>query len=333
MKFSLLNLISGFLETGVIIFALGTHGIEVALIAALLYQLGNLVPYPVRISRRIAVGFSVTACILMIAGLFFPLASVISVVFLSAALQSVRAQMKTSQNKIPKRFVRTMGFLLGFLFVPISGVICAIVVCLYAVLTGTSEPDSENPAKTKIKLPKFRRMHTLMVVHQMHYFVYCYSIIIIAYDYGGALCAAGLFFAGWLLYVYAPKLRPYKGSNYYRIFYVGHWLLIGIMLTMYLTPTMPIALAVLWILTGLGGTTEFCIGKLEEQHGEHDEYTRCCSENYGHVFGVLACMAIYVITGNLMYTILASPIFAAVAIALMVSAQKKERSKNESHGN
>jgi hypothetical protein len=51
MMFSALNLISGFLETGVIIFALRHFGIEVALIAALLYQLGNLVIFPVTLSK------------------------------------------------------------------------------------------------------------------------------------------------------------------------------------------------------------------------------------------------------------------------------------------
>ena len=50
--FVILNIMSGLLETGAVIFGMRKYGIVFALIAALLYQIGNLTPYPFKFSKR-----------------------------------------------------------------------------------------------------------------------------------------------------------------------------------------------------------------------------------------------------------------------------------------
>jgi hypothetical protein len=311
--FKLLNLISGFLETGAVIFALKHYGIEGALLAALLYQAGNLVPSPIRLSRLPALSLSIASTMLMIVGVFYPLAIILAVPLLSAALQSIRAEMKAISKKMPKRILRTVGFMLGFSFLPILGTICSGIVMLCII-------KAKIRSKTEINFPKFGTLHAVMILHQMHYFVYCYAVMIIAYQYGGALLATGLFFAGWITYVLAPLLYKSR-EDYKRMFFFGHSLLVAILLSMFLIQSLPL-LALLWLLTGFGGTTEFCIGRFAKQHGNFNEDWHNCAENFGHVIGTAVCLAAFLITRNLYLSPLYAAIFAGAAIALMAFVRK-----------
>ena len=310
MMFSLLNLISGFLETGAVIFALRSFDVKTALLAALLYQAGNLTPYPVRLSKAITLGLSAAAALLMTAAMAAPLCGILAVPFLSAALQSVRAGMKSEAGKIRKRVLRMAGFLLGFCFTPAAGAVCAAIVacCIRR---------SEAFGRTEAKLPAFGALQAVMIFHQMHYFSYCYAVMILAFHFGGAALAAGLFFAGWLTYVFAPFLYK-NGKNNVRMFLFGHTLLTALLLALYLAPSPP-AKAVLWLLTGLGGTTEFCIGRLERQEGAFSKLNHDCAENFGHILGVAVCLAVYALTGDLYLTVLPAAAFALCAMALILT--------------
>jgi len=322
--FSLLNLISGFIETGAVIFALSNFGAEIALVSALLYQIGNLVPFPIRLSKQLTLNFAAVSIILMLTGMFVPVCGLAAVPFLSAAVQSVRAGMKTESGKTRKRVFRILGFLLGFSFQPVFGTACAALT-----LCGALRDDIHG--KTAIALPKFGKLQAIMVLHQMHYFVYCYAVMITAYQFGGALLAAGLFFAGWLAYVFVPRLYKNFG-NYRRIFLFGHSLLFTLLLTMFFAPSLPVK-AFLWLLTGFGGTTEFCIKKLETQYDCYNELNHNCAENFGHILGVIACLPVFMLSGGPDLPILLSALFAVCAAAVMMSLKNEEALKNEYSGN
>jgi len=308
--FSALNLISGFLETGAIIFGLRYFGIEAALVSALLYQMGNLTPYPITVAEKLTVRAAIVSCILMVLGLWFPICFVLAVPFLSAAVQSVRAGMKTGSSKMRKRLWRILGFLLGFGITPVLGAVCATVTLFCAVR-------NKRPDETAICLPRFGKLQFIMLFHQMHYFVYCYAVLVIAYQYGGAFLAAGMFFLGWLTYVFAPLLYK-SGKDYRKIFLFGHLLLTAILLSLFFIPSLAVK-ALLWLLTGFGGTTEFCIGNLEKQRGKYSESNHNCAENFGHILGVAVCLVCFVLTGNLFLTVLLSACFAVTAIIAMQS--------------
>lgn len=82
-----------------------------------------------------------------------------------------------------------------------------------------------------------------------------------------------------------------------------------------------------WLLTGIGGTTEFCIGELETKAGQNAA-NHNCAENYGHIGGVLVAIFIVIITENLLSTVLIAGIFASIALILMFA--KKEDIFDES---
>jgi len=283
-------------------------GVRGALLAALLYQLGNIAPFPFIMSKRLTLVLALLACFFAVVGVIVPAFSLVMVPFFSLVVQPIRASFKTDAGKMLKRTCRIAGFLLGFLFNPVVGLICAIVSLIAAT-------HITSIGGTSFKLPRLNRLQWIMVVLQMHYFVYCYAVMIIAYQYGGALLAAGLFFAGWVTYVYAPLLYR-KQRNHRRLFYYGHWVLLATMLGMFFIPSLA-AKAILWILTGFGGATEYCIGALQKERGEYDEYAHCCAENIGHILGVLVYAVAFLLTGNLYITALLSAGFVATAMLIM----------------
>ena len=312
--FSLLNLVSGFLETGAIIFALRHFDVNVALVAAILYQFGNLVPHPIQLSKQTTSIFTVFYAILILGSLYFPLLGIIATPFLLGALQSVRSGMKTDSGKMRKRSFRMLGFLLGFLFNVYLGLLCAAITLAAVILASQS---SEN----NINIPRFKKLQVVMMLHQTHYFVYCYAVMLIAYQQGGALVAAGLFFAGWLTYVFAP-LAWKKGKNYRKMFLLGHSVLTIILLSIFFVPSLYAKVAS-WLLTGLGGTTEYCIGQLEKQTGNYHELNHNCAENFGHILGVVICLGACLVTADLYISVLLAAIFALCAIMLMATVKNK----------
>ena len=313
--FLLLSLISGLIETGTVIFALRHFGPETALLAAILYQIGNLVPFPLRLSKLTVFILAFASGTLMVIGVFFPIAVIFAIPCMSASLQSIRGEFKKHSPKMQKRIFRTIGFLLGFIFTPVIGIISATIIVIYSLISNAYS------SKTIVTLPKFNKLHLVMIFHQMHYFVYCYIVMIVAYQYGGALFAAGLFFAGWITYVIAPIL--YRNSdNYKKIFLFGHLLLVVLLVSMFFIQSLP-AMAFLWIMTGFGGTTEFCIGRLAKKYDLFNEVNHNCAENYGHILGVLVCLFAFVLTNSLYLPLLLSAMFASCAMVTMILFLKK----------
>jgi hypothetical protein len=251
----------------------------------------------------------------MLAGIWFPFAFFPAVLFLSATVQSLRAGMKTDSSKLSKRLTRMLGFLLGFAFSPVLGVCCSLVALIIAF-------KSKTDAKMTISLPSFSKLQLVMILHQAHYFVYCYVVLIGVYQYGGAVLAAVLFFAGWLAYVFAPFLYR-QFIDYRHIFLIGHSLLATLLIAMFAASSTYLKI-LLWLLTGLGGTTEFCIAKLERERGEYNEANHNSAESFGHVLGTAVSATAVTLTANLNLPVLLSACFASAVIAFMLSLKRSE---------
>jgi hypothetical protein len=155
-----------------------------------------------------------------------------------------------------------------------------------------------------------------MIFHQMHYFVYCYAAFIVAFELGGRTAAVIIFLLNWIIYVVSPLLYS-RAKDFRKVFLFGHSLLVILLAALYFAPSTEIKI-ILYLLTGIGGTTEFCIGKLAKKWDLYSEDAQNFSENFGHVFGVASCLMLFINWGELEINALFGAIFAMAAIACMV---------------
>jgi hypothetical protein len=212
------------------------------------------------------------------------------------------------------------GFILGFLFVPLLGSLGSIAI-IWGLVTGTTQ----SAGIAKLHFGKFQ---FVMLFHQIHYFVYCYAVLITVYQVGGSIVAIVIFSLGWITYILGAKL--YRGTNHIVSFVIGHSSLIVLLVAMFLVESMPIR-ALLWILTGVCGTTEFCIGKLEHETSNYSETQHNAAENIGHVVGVTLCIVIYTISGSLALLPLVAAGSAMLAISTLLLVPNKPQGANHEH--
>jgi len=321
LSFYVLSLLSGFFELAPFVVALKSEGILAALIATLFYQLGNLTPCPLKLSR-IAIRTAALAGTALFAAYFktgfFPLLCA-ATALLSIAIQSARSMIKTNAPKPLKRLLRVVGFGLGFYGAPLLLLISGAAAALF-VYTGKS--DAERSAFTP---PRLNLVNIAMVLHQIHYFSYCYTAIAFTAVFAGTAAALGLFLAGWAVYIIA--VRFYRGRELVHSFFFGHSLLVLLLLGMFFVPSMALK-AVFWVLTGIGGTTEFCLAKLSlERGGTPGGGT--FAENAGHVLGVALGVIFYAITGDLLPVVLISAAAASGAIILMAAVYARPEKTRE----
>jgi hypothetical protein len=157
----------------------------------------------------------------------------------------------------------------------------------------------------------------------MHYFVYCYAAFIIAFGLGGnsggdacgRAAAVIAFVASWIIYVLSPFVYK-RVKDLRKAFFFGHSLLVIVLAAAFFAPSMPVKI-ILYLLTGVGGTTEFCIGGLAKKWGLYSENAQGFAENTGHVLGVVFCLLLFVFLANLWISLLFAALFALAAIACM----------------
>jgi hypothetical protein len=238
-------------------------------------------------------------------------ARLLGTVFVSACIQSTRSVMKSGAPKMLKRSVRIAGFALGFFCTPRLAMAAAILTVLFAVIVLRRVP----AVKARAILPRLNGLNIVMVFHQMHYFVYCYAVFIVAFEQGGRTAAILAFLLSWIVYLLSPLLYK-KAKDLRKVFFLGHSLLVLVLTGLYLAPSLPLKI-VFYLLTGIGGTTEFCIGGLGKKWGIYTEDAQNFSENLGHVLGVASCLILFSICGDLKISSLFAAVFALAAIACM----------------
>lgn len=315
--FLLLSTFSGMVELGCILLGLTLHlPLLLVVIIGLAYQIGNLVPVPVQLNKAFTIGAGVLA-LLCLSLAFLPGVQLIFLCagysFLAMSLQSLRAIHKSQVSPSLKRSFRILGFLLApLLSLPLSIGIALLLLPLACL--------SDFPAaRTQVQLlkPRLTVINWIMIVHQMHYFSYGYFIVCIIYQYtqSSVWLVAFVFILGWISYTSLSHLL--RGQRYMQYFVLGHTWLALILILLGLSTNGLLAM-LLWILTGFGGGTVFCLEKINERTNQSSKEALIFSENIGHILGVALGILAYQISQDARVPVFCAACCAAGAMCGML---------------
>lgn len=307
LLFLLLSTITGIIEVGTVLFAIAQeYSVIQILLIVLSYQIGCFFPNNISLKKIFLIGFCILS-ILSSCGFYFETDNwwllAISILFLSPCLQTLRSVLKRSVNTGLKRTFRILGFALSPLFSPIL-LLIILILCLILLIANKQQKTNA------MNLVSLKPPYIVMLVHQMHYFSYTYIVLLIvsAFDkYHGGLTAF-IFVLGWITYTIVPYILRGKKHALYLI--CGHAFLFIVILSMALTQS-NLLFVILWILTGFGGGTVFCIKELLKRTICYEDLILETAENYGHVLGVLCSIISYAI-----FDLLAAPIIFAAICAI-----------------
>lgn len=315
--FLFLSLISGAVELGGILYAIEQQFTIFQIVSiGLAYQLGNLIPNPIRLNRALTILSAVAAaCIFFYAlnttnsfGLIFA-----GYIFMAMAIQSLRSIQKENVSTTVKRTFRILGFLLA----PFAGVAFSTGVAIILALIGLFVKWTFE--SFRIMRPRVRFLSWVMIIHQIHYFSYAYFVIILLWQatpWASSFWVGIFFVLGWITYTGISHFL--KKEHYFKYFILGHSFLTIVLLLMAWQIDNGLLVIILWIATGFGGGTVFCIGKINSKTQALSKQDIVFSENIGHVVGVLAGMLIYQLTNSVSSVIYLAGLSAALAMLLMV---------------
>lgn len=342
--YSFLSFISGLYEIGIVVWGMRTFGISGALIGALCYQLGNLVPNPIKISKRMCWILLSISSTFGVAGFFQPVFLYSAVIVFTMVLQNERSilknKTKNTGSKVCKRLFRIIGFACGCVYG--IGIFCIgqillfismipIMICLIR---------TEEDGKTVICSPHFNKLDVILILHEIHYFVYCYCILLIVYSLNVCGKTVGsyatiAFALSWIPYALVPNIYKsptmLKKLGYKKTFLIGHSMLTVILVVMFFifraeisSGNLPLISLTIWLLTGIGGTTEFCIEEIDKLKGTYVKNNHNSAENIGHILGVILSIVLYLITKDLSISVLVAGVFALAALIFMGIFVKEE---------
>lgn len=329
-SFLILSGLSGIIELGVVF--LGVYlGLPIPTVISLpiFYQLGNILMNYLPRKQKLCGVLSVIAFILgvLLYGRYHYFPCAIQLVLSSYCIQMSRATQKRACPVWLKRVFRVGGFAISPIMLIGNGqavlLICMVYCCILLIkLPGMSEP-------TQIKERK--KLSLVMIFHQLHYFVYTYIMPIYVLRLTNSYILSGLAFAAtWVVYLLPQTIvERLKIKQYSLIFFTCHSFLAVCMGMISYTSMHDAMLAVLvlWLLTGLGGGSVFCIKHLAKHYSDLDMEL---SENIGHVLGpIVAVLLCYCFPEQeVTYLSMASCIFVVLAllsaIGLKVKGEKNE---------
>ena len=130
-----------------------------------------------------------------------------------------------------------------------------------------------------------------------------------------AFYASIAFVLGWITYTLVSYIL--KKEKYLLYFISGHIFLMFVLFAMSQIEYVSIK-AFLWIMTGFGGGTVFCIEKILNSNNDLKKKPLEFSENIGHVLGLGLGIAIFNITKNFNSVILTSSVLAFITVVLML---------------
>ncbi len=315
--FLVLSFISGLLEIGCVIWAISLKfSIPAVLGVGLAYQLGNFVPNPFSIGKKgtlAALVFSVLISFLS----FFVLQYIMtfmSVLLFSASLQSLRSSSKSNLPEFTKRVWRVAGFVFSpLLLLSYSMFFLFLAVTLFSMFIYDLKIMPQAFSKAKIG-----KIGVVMIFHQIHYFSYVYFIPVIFYTcYKTSFYFLGLFVAaGWVVYITVPKIA--KGNSYFYYAVTGHLFLTILFPLMAFEMSNTVLFILLWILSGLGGGTVFCIKKINEQKENISSNAMNVAENLGHIGGTVIGLVGFLLTESFMVPFLAASFFAFLTAVSLI---------------
>lgn len=314
IKFLFFSSISGLVEVGFILFGIYLNlSIEKIILLGLAYQLGNCVPNPIKLNKK---GVQAISIIGLVSTIMYKVTDIYTLLFISAmclaiSIQSIRSVQKGKVKTWIKRSFRIIGFILSFTL-NIWTILAIYIITILSLI-------SINFTNSKILIlkPKIKFINIIMIVHQIHYFLYCYFIVLLIGEFtnDNAYLIGILFALGWLTYSFIPQIV--RGTNYKMYLVIGH-IYLTIILAM-LSFANGFSIIVFWLLTGFGSGTVYCISKVDEEDSiNYDESSMTFSENIGHVVGILFGLILYLITNNLRMPIYFAVVFAFSTAVLML---------------
>lgn len=312
-------------------------GILPILIAGLSYQIGNALPH----HRKLGKVAPLTA-ISIVSGIGLmtaPTSSVFwytSIASLGWAMQYVRRWLASqNDNRNPttaqKRSARVAGFIFAAVLNPtvwITLVLIAMAAALAALRTGP------RPAHNPFTFEGWGHLERTMLVHQMHYFAYCYAVPRLVADIvlGGSAYIGLWFAAGWVSYLSAETL--WKRFDPSIVFLIGHTFLAFVLILMWAFQPSPFASLVFWILSGFGGGSVYCITLMHRSESlDHSRLEN--SEDLGHLLGVVLAIGLVSFSGEVSVLPLAGGLLA-IATALLMATKlvlSREQNQDGSHPN
>lgn len=331
--------LSGIIELGAVMWGLGQgYSIEYALGLTIAYQIGNILLFVINEKIRakqtiFLVGFMALAISLV----FYKEGGVKYVVAfmlfagLSTAIQTMRSAVKAKEPRWRKRCFRVLGFLLSALMYSYGTPLLIGISVMLFILSNMTPKFNDTCWLKKLIKGEYgnNRICLTMVVHQMHYFVYCYAMLIIALLYFGNPWAASAWFIGnWIPYIITEPLIKYSKRESWMTFLIaGHVLVAGLLIAMNLfinRGNVPLAM-LLWVFTGFGGGNVFCIKKTLAPVKEYHNMVWVFSENVGHILGVIVVVAVSILTSRIQDSLIIGVICAALTIAFILITYEKAR--------
>lgn len=323
--------VASLLELGPIAGLLYWHqGILPVLAAGLAYQVGNLMPRPAVITGRLAIGIAASLGATLL--LFIPLAHPLwffAIAVLSWTLQAVRRNITAKEGSdLPttaqKRGARVAGFVVATLTpMPIW---LALVLLAIAVTLPLVHPRTDSISRDRRIVG--HRLEWTMLFHQTHYFSYAYAVpLLVASPALGGVPLTGVWFAfGWVSYLSAETL--WRRLPPFPVFIGGHLFLTIVLVLLTLMSAAPWVSVALWILSGFGGGTVYCLALLHKRERlPHTNLER--AEDAGHLLGVtfaLACVYFLNWSANLLPAMGSAWAFvAALSMVTVVFSSRQGR--------
>ncbi len=334
-------ILSGIIELGAILWGIGNgYSIQASLALAISYQLGNvflfLINEKIRKCQSYFLGlFAILAIIMQ-----FPVGNTIKYIIafilfsgLSTAIQTMRSAVKSKEPRWRKRCFRVLGFVLSAVMYDYGTVALLVISVILFILSLITPKFKDSCWLKKLLVGEYgeNKICMTMVVHQMHYFVYCYAMLIIAYEFYKTPWIATLWFVGnWVPYIITePLIKKSKKDNWMLFLIAGHVLVAGLLLAMYVSivnSNVPLAM-LLWVFTGFGGGNVFCIKKSLKPVKEYDNMVWVFSENVGHILGVIVVTLLVSI--STIHNSLLLGVFCAVLTVLFIKITYERAKKIE----
>lgn len=345
--FYLTCVFSGIIELGAILWGLG-HGFSVtwSLGLAVAYQIGNILLFFIDEKIRKRQTYILFCFVVITVAMQFPNNPTIEYILafltfagLSTIIQTMRSAVKSKEPRWRKRCFRVVGFVLSAVMYGYGNEVLLIIsIALFALSIVTPKFDDSCWIKKLVKGEYGdNRICVTMVIHQMHYFSYCYAMLVIATMFYNNSWIATLWFIGnWIPYIITEPLIKYSKKEKWMTFLIaGHVLVAGLLIAMYLAVKQGnVSLAMLlWVFTGFGGGNVFCIKKSLEPVKQYHNMVWVFSENIGHILGVVGVVLMSSLHSNLNFALPIGVVCAIATIfAIVVTFQNAKRKKAKIEG-
>lgn len=326
--FLLLSLMSGCVELGSVYLGIKyCDSIPLMILLPLSYQIGNLMMEYVPKNCRTVTGIGITAVALSPLNLTswnYP-TLLVQIMMSSFCIQVARDLNKKKCPTWLKRTFRIGGFAIAPSMLIANGQIILILCLIASVVVISAYRASSSETIQKAKFP--HKLSFVMILHQMHYFVYTYIMPIYIYQLSGSFFTSATAFAiTWIVYLLPQSVFEKMGFKMYKTcFYLCHAFLALCLLAMsWAVEANHIRIVLLsWLLTGLGGGSVFCIRHLSPKC---KNMSMDFSENLGHVLGPMVAIIIcFLFPGKeMLFLPFVAFIFVVAALVISIVNQMKE---------